>query len=87
MNLKYKCVLTQGHFIRGNNYDIGKFECINPYDKKKLPPIYLYEAIQKNMILLKTNNNGEMFSLENDVIVLIRYDIWRNRQINKLLNG
>ena len=87
MNLKYKCVLTQGPFIRGNDYDIGKFDISDPYSKEKLPPIFLYEVKYKDFSILTTNDNGEMLSLKNNVIILIRYDIWRNRQINKLLNG
>ena len=87
MNIKYKCVLTQGPFIRGNDYDIGKFNLTNQYDKEKLSYIFLYENKYKDFSILKPNNNGEMLSLENDVIVLIRYDIWRNRQINKILEN
>ena len=34
MNIKYKCVLTQGPFIRGNDYDIGKFNLTNQYEKE-----------------------------------------------------
>jgi len=85
MNIKYKCVCSHKKFVRGNDYEVNKHDLISPYNKSSAGSVYLYE--NTDIVFLKTKDDGKMLFIENDIIVLIRQDIWRERLINKLLEN
>jgi hypothetical protein len=85
MIIKYKCVCSYKEFIRGNEYKIHKHDLINPFYKSSAGIVYLYWG--DDIAFFCTNDEGKMLYIENNIIVLIRQDIWRDRQINKILNG
>jgi len=86
MNIKYKCVCSYKGFIRGNDYEVNKHDLISPYDKSSAGSVYLFNG-DNNILLLKTKDEGKMLFIENDIIVLIRQDIWRERLLTKLLEN
>jgi hypothetical protein len=85
MNIKYKCVCSYKEFIRGNDYEVRKHDLISPYDKSSAGSVYLYYG-NTDISFLKTKDEGKMLFMENNIIVLIRQDIWRERLLIKLLN-
>lgn len=85
--IKYVCICSQKEFIRGNIYNIDVMTVIDPYTKlpKKLF-IFANSEKAKLSFLLEKDNDCRMLCIENNIVVLVTQDLWRERQINKILN-
>ena len=86
---KYKCICSQGIFTRNQEYLIYKHDLINPYTKIKDRSMYTYGDFinKKEIVFFKTDDEGKMLYIENNIIILIRQDLWRERQIDKILKN
>lgn len=77
----YKCVCSQKNFIRNNEYYI-----IKPEYSSNSEVVYIYMNLYE-FTLLKSNDDGKTLYIENNITILIRKDIWRERKINKFLKN
>ena len=86
---KYKCVCSILQFVRGKTYNITVYDMTMVNNNAEI--IYFYgnfnKPLSEHIRIFRSNDDGKMLYMENNVIILIRYDIYRGRLINKILNG